>query len=206
MDYDLIAKLMFGLYALIILAGGIIAVASGSLVRALVGLVLTFFGVAGMYLLMAAPFMALMQLLIYVGAVVVIMFFAVMLTGGAEKGGSESSRESGEESTGKLLGAKLRRLVPALVGALVPAGILAWVCITYPPASERVPEEVDVGVLGEALLGDYVLAFELISVVLFVAMAGAVLLGFERRRAGRATPEESGEESGDASGEGSSHG
>ena len=187
MDYDLIAKLMFGLYGLIILAGGIIAVASGSLVRALVGLVLTFFGVAGMYLLMAAPFMALMQLLIYVGAVVVIMFFAVMLTGGAEKG----VKEGGEESKGP--GAKLRRLVPALVGALVPAGILAWVCITYPPASERLPEEVEVGVLGEALLGDYVLAFELISVVLFVAMAGAVLLGFERRRAGRASVEESGE-------------
>ncbi len=201
-DYDLIAKLMFGLYALIILAGGIIAVASGSLVRALVGLVLTFFGVAGMYLLMAAPFMALMQLLIYVGAVVVIMFFAVMLTGGAEKGDNAGSGESSGDGCGNQTGAKLRRLVPALVGALVPAGILAWVCITYPPASERVPKEVDVGVLGEALLGDYVLAFELISVVLFVAMAGAVLLGFERRRAGRASMEELGEDSGGESSDG----
>ena len=152
---------------------------------------LAFFGVAGMYLLMAAPFMALMQLLIYVGAVVVIIFFAVMLTGGAEGGAKEGDGEGNHPE------ARLRRLVPALAGALVPAGILAWVCITYPPASERLPEEVEVGVLGQALLGDYVLAFELISVVLFVAMAGAVLLGFERRRAGRAAMGESGEESSD---------
>ncbi|SMP82361.1 NADH-ubiquinone/plastoquinone oxidoreductase chain 6, partial [Desulfonatronum zhilinae] len=64
-----LAYAAFGVYVLIILFGGLLAVFSRNLVRALVGLVLTLFGVAGCYLLMAAPFMALMQILIYVAAV-----------------------------------------------------------------------------------------------------------------------------------------
>ena len=78
--YPLLAKILFGLYCVVILGGGLVAVLARSLVRAMVGLVLTLFGVAGMYLLVAAPFIALMQLLIYVGAVTILIFFAIMLT------------------------------------------------------------------------------------------------------------------------------
>ncbi|SMP80309.1 NADH-ubiquinone/plastoquinone oxidoreductase chain 6, partial [Desulfonatronum zhilinae] len=66
---EALAYVAFGVYVLIIFLGGLLAVFSHNLVRALVGLVLTLFGVAGCYLLMAAPFMALMQILIYVAAV-----------------------------------------------------------------------------------------------------------------------------------------
>ncbi len=57
-----------------------------SLVRSLVGLVATLFGVAGLYMLMAAPFIAFMQILIYVGGVSVLIFFAIMLTHAAPTG------------------------------------------------------------------------------------------------------------------------
>ncbi|WP_172677115.1 NADH-quinone oxidoreductase subunit J family protein, partial [Salidesulfovibrio brasiliensis] len=86
MTADLAAKVLFGVYALIILAGGVMAVSAKSLVRAMVGLIMTLFGVAGMYLLMNAPFLAMMQVLIYVGAVCVLIFFAIMLTRGDDAG------------------------------------------------------------------------------------------------------------------------
>ena len=74
-----LAPFVFAIHALMIVAGALIAAFSTRLVRALMGLILTMVGVAGMYLLLNAPFVALMQLLIYVGAVAVLVFFAVML-------------------------------------------------------------------------------------------------------------------------------
>lgn len=171
MDTQSAAHLLFIVYAVVVLGGGIMAVAAKSLVRALVGLVLTLFGVAGMYLLMAAPFMALMQILIYVGAVVVLIFFAIMLTNATSRG-DEAKPRSG------------MRLFLALLAAAIPAGLLGFVAWTQATVEETVltPVEISIDQLGKALLNEYVLAFELISVVLFVAMAGAVLLGFERRK------------------------
>ena len=61
---EVMAKVAFCVYTLVILGGSIAAVSSTSLVRALVGLITTLVGVAGMYMLLATPFMAFMQLLI----------------------------------------------------------------------------------------------------------------------------------------------
>lgn len=169
MTYPEMAKILFAFYAVLVACGGIMAVAAKSLVRALLGLILTLFGVSGLYMLMNAPFLALMQMLIYVGAVVVLIFFAIMLTKGADRG-----RESGTISLGQGL--------LAILAAAAPAALLSWVCL-HGKNVAREPVELSIRVLGKALLNEYVLAFELISVVLFVAMAGAVLLGFERRRA-----------------------
>jgi len=168
---DNLAIVAFLAYALTVLAGGILAVLARSLVRALAGLILTLFGVAGLYLLMSSPFLAFMQILIYVGAVGVIIFFAVMLTrppAGAEEGEPRP----------------FRQIVLATVSGLAPAALLGLACWKYRVEAGRVPADVSVSRLGEVLLGPYVLAFELISVVLFVAMAGAVVLGFERKREG----------------------
>ena len=171
MNEELMAKLLFVLYGVIVLGGGLMAVFSRSLVRALVGLILTLFGVAGMYMLMAAPFMALMQILIYVGAVVVLIFFAIMLTKATAQG-----EEAGKRSRAKT--------ALAVLGMFSPVAIMSYLCLNMPYAFTPgvAPQEVDIKALGEKLVNDYVLAFELISVVLFVAMAGAILLGFERRR------------------------
>lgn len=171
MEY--LAYLIYGFYLLLIIVGALGAVLSPSLVRALVGLILTLFGVAGMYFLMAAPFMALMQLLIYVGAVSVLIFFAIMLTKGPE--GEAASDAYGKKSAG--------RIMLALMTGFIPAAILAVLVITKSPATVPLKPESTLSRLGEFLVGPYALAFELISVVLLAAMAGAVLLGFERRKA-----------------------
>ncbi|WP_285905441.1 NADH-quinone oxidoreductase subunit J family protein [Pseudodesulfovibrio pelocollis] len=165
---EIMAKVAFCVYTAVILGGSILAVSSSSLVRALVGLIITLIGVAGMYLLLASPFMAFMQLLIYVGAVSVLIFFAVMLTR-AESGGDESGR------------VPMKTSVLGLAATIAPAAVLGWLVMTRPVESIAVPTEVSIKQLGEGLLSSYFLPFELISVILMVAMAGAVLLTWEKR-------------------------
>ncbi|MDR3640027.1 MAG: NADH-quinone oxidoreductase subunit J [Humidesulfovibrio sp.] len=162
------AKVAFGIYTLIILSGSILAVSAKSLVRAMVGLIATLLGVAGMYMLLNSPFLALMQILIYVGAVCVLIFFAIMLTR-ADAGGEEAAS------------APLRQNLLALLAVTTVGGILSWLLLTRPLITTGVPVEVAIEKLGLGLLGPYGLAFELISVVLLVSMAGAVLLAWERR-------------------------
>lgn len=135
--------------------------------RALLGLIAVMIGVAGMYLLMAAPFVAFMQILIYVGGVSVLIFFAIMLT--------KASPDSDESSPRSLRGA-----LNALAAMLAPGVILSVVILKYPPDSLPVPADTGVFSLGEGMLGPYLLPFELISVVLFVAMAGAVLVAWRK--------------------------
>jgi NADH-quinone oxidoreductase subunit J len=113
-----------------------------------------------------------MQILIYVGAVSVLIFFAIMLT--RAPGG-----EAGEEDGGRR---PALRTVLALLSGLLPAGILAAVVLTQTPRALPLKPELPLSRLGQFLTGPYVLAFELISVVLLAAMAGAVVLGFERRK------------------------
>ncbi|MBN2141122.1 MAG: NADH-quinone oxidoreductase subunit J [Desulfovibrionaceae bacterium] len=165
---ELMAKISFVIYALIILGGGLVAVTSQSLVRALVGLISTLLGVAGMYMLLATPFMAFMQILIYVGAVAVIVFFAVMLTR-ADEGGEEADP------------APIRQSLGSLAAVAAVGGVLSWVLLTKPVQGLKVPVEVAVEELGKGLMESYFVAFELISVILLVAMSGAVLLAWERR-------------------------
>ncbi len=167
--YPLLAKILFGLYCVVILGGGLVAVLARSLVRAMVGLVLTLFGVAGMYLLVAAPFIALMQLLIYVGAVTILIFFAIMLT---------SAPAGSEERKPRLM----RQGFLAFAAGIGPALMLALICLKTPQVTTGLPVAVPIRVLGGELMTNLVLAFELISVVLLIAMAGAVMLGWERRK------------------------
>jgi NADH-quinone oxidoreductase subunit J len=170
MNEILLGQIAFAFYTLIVLAGGVLAVTSPSLVRAMIGLIVTLFGVAGFYLLLLAEFVALMQILIYVGAVTVLIFFAIMLTRAAADGGEAA----GPGARGVL------RAIPAF---LVPTGILVPVLAVYGVTGFDRPKEIPTAALGAGLLGPFTLPFELISVVLLAAMAGAVLLAFEKRGA-----------------------
>ncbi|MCF8129324.1 MAG: NADH-quinone oxidoreductase subunit J [Deltaproteobacteria bacterium] len=165
---EILAKIAFTFYCLIIVCGSVMAVTSRSLVRALVGLIGVMIAVAGMYLLLAAPFIAFMQILIYIGGVSVLIFFAVMLSRASADGD-----EAGPVSFG--------RAVNAVVSLLVPAVILSVIIIYHPEASLDAPWDVSPALLGEGMLGSYLLPFELISVVLFAAMAGAVLAAWRKR-------------------------
>lgn len=163
----ILAKLAFYFYTAVIVAGAFMAAIERSLVRSLVGLVATMFGVAGLYLLMAAPFMAFMQILIYVGGVSVLIFFSVMLTHAAPTGDEAKPRP-------------MRKRLNAVLAMLVPAVVLAVGIVKHGPKGFEMPKTVSLPDLGLGLMGPYLLTFELISVVLFVAMAGAVMLAWRQ--------------------------
>jgi NADH-quinone oxidoreductase subunit J len=167
---ELAVQASFALYALLTLGGAVWAVTARSLVRALLGLTISLMGVAALYVLINAPMVALMQMLIYVGAVVVLIFFAIMLAR------AESEAEEAEPKD-------LRKLLWAGAAALGVAGLLASAAIRHGPGVSETAAETAPGELGRLFLGEYVLGFEVISVVLFAAMAGAVVLAFERRKA-----------------------
>jgi len=150
------------------LAGALIAVTARSLIRSVAGLALCFLGVAGLYYYLNGPFVALMQILIYVGAVCVTIIFAVML--------AESSE----------LKQVTRRNV--LVGplAFLASGILVFALAGLALKTEWRPAPClvnrgTVDNLGQSLLTTYSMSFELISVVLLVAVVGSLVLARQGR-------------------------
>jgi NADH-quinone oxidoreductase subunit J len=167
-DIGAAALVAFAFYVILLIAGGLVAILARNLVRAMMGLVLTLLGVAGLYLLLAAPLLAFMQLLIYVGAVCVLIFFAIMLTRNTPDG-----EEARWPSPGRLALAVLAAL--SLLGTIAP--LLIWHVQKIPA---RLPQSLDSAYLGYHLLREDVLPFELISIILLAAMAGAVFLAFRR--------------------------
>jgi NAD(P)H-quinone oxidoreductase subunit 6 len=135
---------------------------SRNIVRSAFALLLTFFGVAGLYALLSADLVAVIQLMVYVGGVLVLILFAVMLT----------ARIGDVRATNKSLG------LIAGIAAIVPvaAGLL-WVAVDLPPAplAAAAPSPTSSSI-GNAMLGTYVLPFEVISVLLLAALIGAVVL------------------------------
>lgn len=162
-----LAKFGFAFYSALIIGGAIVAVTQRSLVRSLMGLIATMFGVAGLYVLMSATFVALMQILIYIGGVSVLIFFAIMLTHAGPTGDEAKPRSS-------------RKKVNAALGLLLPAVVLSVGIIKHGPKGFEIPQARSLADLGAGLMGPYVLPFELISVVLLVAMIGAVMLAWRQ--------------------------
>lgn len=131
-----------------------------NLIHAVVFLIVSFMGVSGLYITLSADFVAVTQILIYAGAISVLILFAIVLTPRGDRGNTESF---------------LR--FPALMLALLVAFTLGYVAIDTDWAiSDRQGFEETASVIGEALLDKYVLPFEIASVLLLVAMLGAIVL------------------------------
>jgi NADH-quinone oxidoreductase subunit J len=120
-----------------------------------------------MYFLLQSPFLAFMQILIYVGAVCVLVFFAVMMTDAA----------GGDEAAPPPPGKHAR----SLFAGMLPLAVLLPVIFLHPAVADETPLPTPLAELGRGLTEDFVLPFELISIILLVAMAGAVFLAWERR-------------------------
>ncbi len=152
----------------ITIIGAIIATSTGRLIRAVAGLALCFIGVAGLYYYLNSPFIALMEILIYIGAVCVTIVFAVMLA---------------EPEESKKI-AKRNPLAGPL--SIIASGILVFGLAALGTGTEwKVPasrlNDGSVEEVGQSLLTTYSMSFELISVVLLLAIIGALVLA----RAGR---------------------
>jgi len=131
-----------------------------NLLHAVLFLILSFVGIAGVYITLSADFVAVVQVLIYAGAIAVLMIFAVMLT----------PRSARDNAGNMLQGPSL-----ALAGLLV-AGITFVVLETDWREASRGPFDATAAEIGEALVSPFVLPFEIASVLLVVAMIGAIVL------------------------------
>jgi len=160
-----LVDLMFFLIAAVTLGCGAYAILSRNIVRAVFALLGTFFGMAGLYAMLAADFVAVVQLMVYVGGILVLMIFAVMLTSRIETA-ARSSRSTG------LMG----RAGAGVLG-LVFFVILASLAVLAPwPRSDPDAFEPSVSQIGDELLGGALLPFELLSILLLGVVIGAVVI------------------------------
>lgn len=165
---DGLVGLIFLLTVGITIAGGLIACNSVRLVRAVAGLMVCFIGVGALYYFLNSPFVAMMQVLIYVGAVAVTISFAIMLAA------PEQSTHHGPVSA-------LSGPFGFITAALLAIG-LSVVAVKTIWSTEPKINDGSVKVLGTQLLTQHSLVFELISIVLLIAIIGALVIAREGRK------------------------
>ncbi|MBL6278414.1 NADH-quinone oxidoreductase subunit J [Micromonospora fiedleri] len=140
---------------------GVLVVSTRHLVRAGLYLVVCLGAVAGMYLVLTAELVAWVQVLIYVGAVVVLLLFAVMLTR-APIGASDDLDRPGWPA--------------ALIGGGVGLGLAALLIDAYRWTKVELPEAGTAERIGEQVFASWVLPFEVLSILLLSALVGAIVL------------------------------
>ncbi len=166
------AQIVFILVALFTLGSGVMVVASRNLIHAALWLVSTLFGVAVTYAVLNAAFLAVVQVVVYIGAIAILFIFAVMLT-------RKDMRDQGPQmNQGWWLGIVLSVLVFAGLFFLLQGwGGLSTTAADLPAGFDSISE------LGNALTSPnaYVLPFEVASVLLVAALVGAVYVAFNPR-------------------------
>jgi NADH:ubiquinone oxidoreductase subunit 6 (subunit J) len=165
-------QIFFLITALVILGSALMVVTTHNLVHAALWLIVTLFGVAVLYAILNASFLAVVQVVVYIGAIAILFIFAVMLT-------RKEIRDHGPQLNN---GWWLNTII-----ALLTFGGLFWMLQSWNGFSKIAadfPSNYDaVGQLGNALISPnaYVLPFEVASVLLLAALVGAVYIAFNRK-------------------------
>jgi NADH-quinone oxidoreductase subunit J len=168
-DADTAGAILFYLFAFMAGGSAIGVVISRNIVRTAVFLLFTLTGVAGLYFLLDAEFLAAVQLVVYAGGTLILIVFGVMLT-------SKSPFSRFEPKLAEVI-------IAVSIGiVLLTALILAILDTPFPSSSYDAAGGYPMTALGQALLGDYLVPFELASVLLLVVMIGAAYLAKGRRR------------------------
>jgi NADH-quinone oxidoreductase subunit J len=151
---------------------------SRNVVHAVLFMIANFLLTGVLYLMLHAPFVAVAQVLVYAGAIMVLFLFVVMLMGGGSAGLDEPL--TGQRALGLLMVALLGAILIAAASEGVPAA---------PPggaAARTLPPEFgSPGALGRVLFADYVLGLEVVSVLLLVAIVGAVVIAHYAQNVGQ---------------------
>ena len=154
--------------ALVILGGAVAAVSLRNLVHCALCLVAVFVGVAALFLALDAQFVGLAQLLVYVGAVAILIVFAILLTRGGEVPG-------GVAAPAWTVGGLVALLTAgALVAAVAQSKVAHQPDVKAPAASVKA--------IGEKLMTDYVLPLEVVALLLTAALIGAALIALQERK------------------------
>ena len=170
-----LSEIIFLLVVLVTMAGGATAVLAGSIIYAMVGLVATMLGVAGLYIYLSSPFLAMMQMLIYVGAITVLIAFAIMLAG-------PLYRRPKEWTTVGKFGAAL---ATAAVTILI---FIRFIKASFPRTFPQLgAQNFNPGAkeIGRLFFDDLLLPFELISLLVVVGILGAIMVALFSARVKR---------------------
>ncbi|WP_431781556.1 NADH-quinone oxidoreductase subunit J family protein [Streptomyces chumphonensis] len=162
-------EIAFVLTGLVTLGAALVAVTTKQLVHAALWLVVALGGIAVEYLLLTAEFVAWVQVLIYVGSIVVLLLFGLMLTRAPV--GRSPDADSGNRWVAL---AVALAAAATLVTVVVDAFRTAWIDLDTPQGSTQA--------IGEALFRHWVLPFEALSLLLLAALVGAIVVS--RRRSG----------------------
>ena len=160
--------LTFIITACLTVGSAVAAMTLRNLVHCALALAITFAGLAALYLQLSAQFAGLAQILVYVGAVAILIVFAILLT---------RSGEPGKESifsSSWIIGAAIALAVFAVLVGLIRSSRLRLA--EAPPAPQ-----VTVTNIGEQLMSRYVLPLEVIGLLLTAALIGAVLIAMKER-------------------------
>jgi NADH-quinone oxidoreductase subunit J len=162
-----LTAIAFWLLALTILGTATMVVMSKNMVHSVLWLIVVFLGQAGIFILLNATFIAAVQILVYAGAVCIMVVFGVMFTM------QDDIKKSNLFNKRLLIGAPVVGLLLVVSSFLaIKSGGSA------PIAAGSVPEDT-VGKIGELLLTNYVVPFEAAAILLLVALIGAVFLSLE---------------------------
>jgi NADH-quinone oxidoreductase subunit J len=159
---DALAGIVFLIMLATTIIGGIIACNAERLVRAVAGLALCFVGVAAIYYFLNSPFLAMMQMLIYIGAVCITIAFAIMLAA------PEENKKPGP--AGPLSGP-----LGMITAGLVTIGMIGLAVNTTFEVLPKV-NMGEVKLIGSQLLTTYSMVFELVSIVLLIAILGSLVI------------------------------
>ncbi len=157
---------MFLIFALITLLGALSVAFQKNLVVAGLCMVITFFGVAGLYLLLANPVAAALQIIVYSGAIVVLLLFVIMLLSAHEEEDAQSVHSV--QRWGSVAAALA--LAAGVVKVVLSSGFLRGA------ASGPAPANMNLERVGTALFAEHLVAFEAVGLLLLAAMIGAVTL------------------------------
>ncbi|MDQ1696956.1 MAG: NADH-quinone oxidoreductase subunit [Frankiaceae bacterium] len=163
------ADVVFALLGVVCLAAAVLVVTSPNVIHAALWLVVCFGALAGCYLVLTAEFVAWVQVLIYIGAIVVLMLFGAMLTRapiGPQPAGGAGGLDSGNRPLAALAGLATTGVLGTLV---ISAFRGAYVDIHHTAVG-------DGRVIGAAVFRFFVLPFEIASVLLLAALVGAIVL------------------------------
>jgi NADH-quinone oxidoreductase subunit J len=168
--------LFFYAFAAVSVIGSLLVVLQRNPIYSVLSLILSFFGLSGLYVLLEAPFVAVVQIIIYAGAIMVLFLFTVMLLNVPREDAAEWDRSH-----------PLYRPMAMRIGgvlALLLALELGWALSRTTGLSGPIGEErlavSSVAELGKVLFTDYMFAFEVTSILIIVSMVGAVVLARKR--------------------------
>ena len=155
--------IVFYFFALVTIVSAFVVVFSRNILYSAFSLLFTFFGVAGLYILLYADFLAVTQVLIYVGGILVLLLFGVMLT---------NKVINVDVKTGTMQTVPAALVVAILAGSLSGVFYSTWGDVEIPKAGAGTTASA----LGLLLMTNYLLPFEIVSVILLVALLGAAMI------------------------------